>query len=326
MDNIASIEIGTNSIRMLIAERATYDGQIKPVLRRRSITRLGEDFGIKSAGVLKPQAIERSISVLKDFLDLAAHYGVSSPKIVATGAVRRATNGVSFSELITERLAHTARIISGQEEADLTWRGVIASLKQVRGGAVIFDLGGGSTEFIFSDQHERRSTSIDLGAVTLTENYLLNDPPTDGEIHQLTDYISRSLQRLLDEWKANLRGAFFLVGAGGTAVTLAAMIHGIEVNDLDERLNGLAVQKEGAKDLLKKMKGMPKAGISRIKGLETGREDIILAGVLVVVKVMEYFEKDEILISYSDLLEGILLEYMEEEENGESINERSVDL
>jgi exopolyphosphatase/guanosine-5'-triphosphate,3'-diphosphate pyrophosphatase len=316
MDNIASIEIGTNSIRMLIAERGTSDGQIKPVLRRRNITRLGEDFGIKSPGALKPQAIERSISVLKDFLDLAAHYGVSSPKVVATGVVRRATNGNCFSELIAKRLAHTVRIISGQEEADLTWRGVVASLNQVSEGIVIFDLGGGSTEFIFNDQRERKSISIDLGAVTLTEGYLLNDPPTDGEIHQLTDYVSRAIQRLLDTWKARVREACYLVGAGGTAVTLAAMIHGIEVRDIDERVNGLAVQKEGVKGLLKKMKGMPKAELPRIKGLETGREDIILAGALVIVKVMEYFEKDEILVSYSDLLEGILREHMEEEQNG----------
>lgn len=316
MDTIASIEIGTNSIRMLIAERGTLDGTLKPVLRKRSITRLGEDFGRKETGAIKPEAMARSISVLKDFFDIAAHYKVFSPTVVATGVVRKAGNRDTFIELIAERLGHTVTIISGQKEADLTWRGVLTSLNHREKAFVIFDLGGGSTEFIQGNNKERKSISIDLGAVTLTEDYLITDPPTDGEIQQLTSYIDHTLQTMLESWKAAGSRTFSLVGTGGTAVTLAAMIHGIEVSDFDEKLNGLLIQKEGIRLLFEKMRGMPAVERLNLKGLETGREDIIVAGTLMVGKIMEYFEKEEIIVSYSDLLEGILVDYMEGEKNG----------
>ena len=321
MDTIASVEIGTNSLRMLIAERGNANGTLRPVLRKRSITRLGEDFGKINTGALKREAMDRSISVLEDFFDLASHYHVSSLHAVATGVVRKASNRNSFIKLIARELGHTVKIISGQEEAHLTWRGVISSMNQRGERLVIFDLGGGSTEFIWSHNKERRTISIDLGVITVTEKYLTSDPPKKDEIGQLINHIVQTIQRNLGSWKEIEKDTFILIGTGGTAVSLAAMTHGIEVSDFDGKVHGLIVTRKKIGLLFEKMRDVPARERLTLKGLEPGREGTILAGTLIVMNIMEYFKKDEIKVSYSDLLEGILVDFLEGEANGLSEDE-----
>ena len=317
MAPIASIEIGTNSIRMLIAEKGTSGNPLKPVLRRRAITRLGEDFNRKEIGTIKQKSMARSISVLKDFFGIARQFGVSSPIVAATGVVRKAVNSNNFITLIAERCGHSVKIISGQEEADLTCRGILSSLRLRAEPLVIFDLGGGSTEFIWTNNKERRSISIELGAVILTEDYLITDPPKDGEIHRLINHIEDTFKTRLEPLKELGKGKFSIVGTGGTVVNLAAMIHDIGEYDFSvEKINGLVIRRDDIGPLFERMKRVPIAERLNIKGLEIGREDIILAGALMAIKIMDYFEKDEIIVSYSDLLEGILIHYMEGEENG----------
>ena len=302
---------------MLIAEKGKPDSPLKPVLRRRIIARLGEDFNKKEIGTIKPGPLARSISALKDFFGIASQFGVPCPIVVATGVVREAVNRNNFIALIAERLGHNVKVISGQEEADLTCRGVLSSLNNREEPFVIFDLGGGSTEFISINNKGRKSISIELGVVTLTEDYLITDPPKDREIHQLSNHIEDTLRTRLDSLKGIGKRRFSVVGTGGTVVTLSKIIHGIGEDDFNEaKINGLLIRKRDIGPLFEKMKGMPEAERLNIKGLEIGREDIILAGTLMVIKIMDYLEKDEIIISYSDLLEGILLHYMEGEKNG----------
>ncbi|NVM25862.1 MAG: hypothetical protein HWN70_08090 [Desulfobacterales bacterium] len=316
MDPLASIEIGSNSIRMLIAEKGNSDSPLRPVLRRRVITRLGEDFNRKEIGTVKSGAMVRSLAALKDFFGIASQCGVSSPIVVATGVVREAVNRNEFIALIAERLGHTVKIVSGQEEADLTFRGVLSPLNHRGEPLVIFDLGGGSTEFVWVSNRERKSISIELGAVILTEDYLIADPPKDAEIFHLITHIEDTFKARLDPLKVRGKGEFSIIGTGGTTVTLAAMIHGIAEDDFNEtEISGLEIGRKDVGLLFEKMKGMTGAERLNLKGLEIGREDIILAGSLMVIKIMDYFEKDEIIVSYSDLLEGILLNYMEGEKN-----------
>ncbi len=315
-DTLASIEIGTNSIRMLIAQIDGMGGPLRPVLRKRSLTRLGEGFGTQGTGALTKEAMARSIEVLKGFLSLASEQGASSPLVVATGVVRRATNREAFMGLIAENTRPPVTIISGQREADLTWKGVTRCLEEGRDADVIFDLGGGSTEFILNDATERKALSMDMGAVTLTDEYLSSDPPTDGEIYNLDSHIEQELKRCLEPRKTIMRGRPFIVGTGGTVVTLAAMLHGIGEGGFGETINGLMIQAEGIRSLIETMKGMPATERLNLKGLEPGREDIILAGTLLVAKVMECFQAKEIMASYSDILEGILIDYLEGEANG----------
>jgi exopolyphosphatase/guanosine-5'-triphosphate,3'-diphosphate pyrophosphatase len=316
MARVASIEIGSNSIRMLIAEKGESDTPVRPVLRRRVITRLGEDFNKKEIGTIKPGPMARSIAALKDFLGIASQCGVSSPIVVATGVVRKAVNRNDFVTLIAERLGHTIKVVSGKEEADLTFVGVLSSLNHAGEPLVIFDLGGGSTEFIWANNREGKSMSIELGVVILTEDYLITDPPKDGEIDQLIRHIEDTFERGLDSLKQIEKGRFSIVGTGGTTVTLAAMIHGIAEDDFNEtKINGLVITRKAVELLFEKMKRMTGTERLNLKGLEIGREDIILAGSLMVMKIMDYFEKDAIIVSYCDLLDGILIHYMEEEKN-----------
>ncbi len=312
MDPLASIEIGSNSIRMLIAEQGRSDSPLKPILRKRVITRLGEGFNRREPGTIKPGPVARSIAVIRDFFGIASRFGVSSPIVLATGVVRKATNRSDLITPIAETLGHSVRIISGKEEAELTRRGVLASLNHRGGPFLLFDLGGGSTEFIWTDKGECKSISVELGVVILTEDYLIADPPEDGEIYELINHIDDILRIGLGPFKEIGKGSFSIVGTGGTVVCLAAMIHGIGEDDFDERkINGLVISRGDVGALFEKMKGMSKEIRLNLKGLEMGREDIILAGTLMVVKIMDYFEKHGMIVSYSDLLEGILLHYME---------------
>ena len=268
-DPIASIEIGSNSIRMLIAEKGKSDSLLRPILRRRVITRLGEDFNRKEIGTIKPGPMVRNIAALKDLFGIASQCGVSSPIVVATGVIRKAVNRNNFITLIAERLGHNVKIISGQEEADLTCRGVLSSLDYRGEPLVIFDLGGGSTEFIWTNNREERSISIELGVVILTEDYLINDPPKDREIYQLINHIEDTFRKRLDSLKETGIGTFSIVGTGGTIVTLASMIHSIGEDVFDEtKINGLMIKKKDVGLLFEKMKGMPRAERLNLKGLD----------------------------------------------------------
>jgi len=317
MDPIASIEIGTNSIRMLIAEKGTSDAPFTPVLRKRVITRLGEGFNSNEGCILKPGAIARSITALREFFGIASQFGVSSPFVIATGVVRKAANRDTFITSIAEHLGHKVKIISGQEEAELTEKGVLSSLDLGSESCVIFDLGGGSTEFIRTNSKETTYLSVELGVVVLKETFLTTDPPRDEEIWYLDKHIEDVCKTRLSSLKESADRNAAFIGTGGTVVTLAAMIHGITEDNFSERnINGLSVKRHDVGLLFETLKGMPAAERLSFPGLESGREDIILPGTLLVMKFMDYFGKDEIIVSYSDLLEGILIQHVEGERDG----------
>jgi exopolyphosphatase/guanosine-5'-triphosphate,3'-diphosphate pyrophosphatase len=316
MNPLASIEIGTNSIRMLIAEKGISGNTLKPILRKRVITRLGKNFNKKEARIIEPEPMSRSISVLRNFFDIARQFDIPSPIVVATGVVREARNRNNFIALIDKKLGHTVKVITGEEESYLTCRGVLSSLDHRREPLVIFDCGGGSTEFIWTNNKKGETISINLGAVILTDDYLSTDPPCDEEIYQLIKYIENKFKVKLQYIKELCKGAFSLVGTGGTIISLAAMIHGIRETEFNEKLNGLVIKRKDIEVLFAKMKEVPEAKRLNLTGLEPGREDIVLAGTIIITKIMDYFEKDEIITCYSDLLEGILLQYMEGKKNG----------
>jgi len=316
MNPLASIEIGTNSIRMLIAEKGISENTLKPILRKRVITRLGKNFNKKEARIIEHEPMSRSISVLRDFFDIARQFDIPSPIVVATGVVREARNRNNFIALIDKKLGHTVKVITGEEESYLTCRGVLSSLVRRREPLVIFDCGGGSTEFIWTNNKDEKSKSIKLGAVILTDDYLITDPPKDEEINQIINQIDSIFKVKLEYIKELCKETFSLVGTGGTVITVAAMIHGVQETEFDEKLNGLIIKRKDIELLFTKMKRMPEEERLNLKSLEPGREDIVVAGTIIVTKIVDYFEKDEIIISYSDLLEGILLQYMEGKKNG----------
>jgi exopolyphosphatase/guanosine-5'-triphosphate,3'-diphosphate pyrophosphatase len=317
MNPLASIEIGTNSIRMLIAEKGISENTLKPILRKRAITRLGKNFNKNEAQIIEPEPISRSISVLENFFDIARQFDISSPIVVATGVVREARNRNDFISLIEKKLGHNVKVITGEDESYLTRRGVLSSLDFRKETLVIFDCGGGSTEFVWTDNNKSETISINCGAVILTDDYLTNDPPNDKDILRVFNYIDNKFEVKLQYIKGLFKGAFSLVGTGGTIISLAGMIHGIRETEFNKTLNGLVIKRKNIEALFTKMKGMPRAKrLKDIAGLEPGREDIVVAGTIIVIKIMDYFEKYEIIVSYSDLLEGILLQYMGGGKNG----------
>jgi len=316
MDTIASIEIGTNSIRMLIAEKGISENTLKPILRKRVITRLGKNFNKKEARIIESEPMFKSISVLGNFFDIAHQFDIPSPIVVATGVVREACNRNNFIALIDKKLGHTVKVITGKEESDLTRKGVLSSLDRRREPVLIFDCGGGSTEFIWTNNKDEKSISINCGAVILTDDYLITDPPKDEEINQIINKIDNIFKVKLEYIKELCKETFSLVGTGGTVISVAAMIHGVQETEFDEKLNGLIIKRKDIELLFTKMKRMPEEERLNLKGLEPGREDIVVAGTIIVTKIMDYFEKDEIIICYSDLLEGILLQYMGGRKNG----------
>jgi exopolyphosphatase/guanosine-5'-triphosphate,3'-diphosphate pyrophosphatase len=317
MNPLASIEIGTNSIRMLIAEKGISENTLKPILRKRAITRLGKNFNKNEAQIIEPEPISRSISVLENFFDIARQFDISSPIVVATGVVREARNRNDFISLIEKKLGHNVKVITGEDESYLTRRGVLSSLDFRKETLVIFDCGGGSTEFVWTDNNKSETISINCGAVILTDDYLTNDPPNDKDILRVFNYIDNKFEVKLQFIKGLCKGAFSLVGTGGTIISLAGMIHGIRETEFNKTLNGLVIKRKNIEALFTKMKGMPRAKrLKDIAGLEPGREDIVVAGTIIVIKIMDYFEKYEIIVSYSDLLEGILLQYMGGGKNG----------
>ncbi|MBW2334555.1 MAG: hypothetical protein JRF06_05580, partial [Deltaproteobacteria bacterium] len=155
---------------------------------------------------------------------------------------------------------------------------------------VIFDCGGGSTEFIWTNNKKRETVSINCGAVTLTDDYLRTDPPRYDEIYQLIKYIDNKFKVELQYIRELCKGTFSLVGTGGTVMNLAAMIHGVRETEFDEKLNGLVIKRKDIEILFTKMKGMPEAERLNLSSLEPGREDIVVAGTLMVIKIMDYFE------------------------------------
>ena len=303
----ASIEIGTNSIRMLIAEKNVSFNTLRPILRKRAITRLGKNFNKKKARIIEPEPMLESISVLRDFLSIIRQFDIPFPIVVATGIVRDARNQKDFLDLVNKKLGHSVKVITGKEESDLTRRGVLALLDDNGKPVLIFDCGGGSTEFIWTNKKDEKSISIKLGAVILTDDYLITNPPKDEEIHQITNKIDSIFKGKLKYIKELCKETFSLVGTGGTAISVAAMIYGIRETEFDEKINGLIIKRKDIELLFTKMKGFSVKERIGFRGLEPGREDIILAGIIMIKKIMDYFGKDEIIISYSDLLEGLLL-------------------
>jgi exopolyphosphatase/guanosine-5'-triphosphate,3'-diphosphate pyrophosphatase len=317
MGTVASIEIGSNSIRMLIAEQGTSGTALIPILRKRAITRLGEDFNKNLSSTLKPGPMARSIATLKEFLEIANRFGVASPIAVATGVVREATNRDAFIALMAEQLGCEIEIISGQEEARLTEIGVLSSFRPGPQSVGIFDLGGGSTEFILKNGGKTTYVSVPLGVVTSMETYLASDPPKDREISRLSEHIQDICDRKLAALRELKNEACVLLGTGGTVVTLGAIIHGVSGKNFSEKtLHGLSVGKNAAEDLFENLKDLPAVERLSTVGLEPGREDIILPGTLIIVKFMDYFKKNEIIVSYSDLLEGILIQHTEGARDG----------
>lgn len=304
MQHLASIDVGSNTLRLLIAEPAV-SARFRPIIVERCITRLGENF--LPERTLQPSAMERSIAALKEFVDLMGRNGVSEYSAGATAVVREAKNGHYFLDLVRAQTGLSIRVLNGSEEARLSLLGVASVISNKETPMTVFDIGGGSTELVWKPKGESdvvKSISLPVGVVHLTENFLKVDPPGYEACVELRRYVSSFLARLT--LQEDLRGTLW-VGTAGTVTTLASMWFELPEYDPD-KINGTVLEKAWLSDLCDRLAEMEIAERSKLAGLEPGREDIILAGALVTLELMDTFGFTGFIVSDAGLLEGLFLD------------------
>ena len=304
---LAGIDIGTNTLRLLIAEFSA-EGKYRTVESGRNITRLGE--GMSSAGRLKDEAMDRALCVLKGYADKCSEIHVGSIYAVATSAVREAANGRDFLSRVKNETGIDAKVITGEEEARLTMLGVSSALEISGHDVLMMDIGGGSTEFIMtSNGNVEFRKSTDIGVVRFTEQYIESDPPRKKEIELLEMAVEERLRGevrfigLKNSGRIPAGGEF--IGNAGTVTTLSAIDQMMRVYD-PEKVNGYRISRDGVKNILNILAGMTNKERMDLPGVEDGREDLIVAGALVVYKVMEWFGFYEMTVSDSGLREGLV--------------------
>jgi len=304
MERLASIDVGSNTLRLFIAEPAV-SAPIRPIQVERRITRLGENF--LPGKILQAPAMDRSIAALKEFVELMGLNGVLDYSAGATAVVREASNGGHFLDQVQRQTGLAVRLLSGSEEARLSLLGVASVISNKESSMVIFDIGGGSTELVWKgegDISSAESSSLPLGVVHLTEIFLPADPPGHEPCLQLRRHVSSVLAEL--PFYKNFYDAFW-VGTAGTVTTLASMWYELVEYD-PKRINGTVLERTWLADLCARLASMKLAERRKLTGLEPGREDIILAGGLVILEMMDTFGFSQFTVSDAGLLEGLFLD------------------
>jgi exopolyphosphatase/guanosine-5'-triphosphate,3'-diphosphate pyrophosphatase len=302
----ASIDIGSHTARLLIADKSGPQGILRPLIRKRDYIRLSEGFDRAGEKTIQPNAIDRTLDALKGFSQTLKTFDVGSVHAVATGLFREAANRDEFLDRIYESTGIRVRTITGDEEALLTGKGVLNALDIRKKPFIIFDLGGGSTEFLSGRGGRQTVRSIPLGAGILTQAYLKADPPEKDEIRVLSAYIDQ----ILTESGMREVGAgddYLVVGTGGTVTTLGAMTHRVPVEDITpEVINGLTIERSQIEGLFYRLRNLTLEERAKLPGLDTGRAGVIVAGSLIVIRILHFFKSVQLTVSMSDLLEAIL--------------------
>ncbi len=314
---LAGIDIGTNTLRLLIAEVSR--DSFREIHADRRITRLGR--GMDRSGILARDSVERSLTVLSEFRESIVLYRAVRTATVGTSALRNASNSTEFIADVKRETGLDISVINGKEEARLMLLGVARSLQGVRGNgkssldnALIIDIGGGSTEIIIT--HPGGQTviaSLALGAVYLTERYIVADPPSTHELALLRSAIRDELDKHACDLRPDPAGVF--VGTAGTITTLAAVHHKLETYD-PERINGTLLGRATIDNIVNTLCRMSLRERRSVKGLEHGREDIILAGAIITQEIMKWCGYASLLVSEWGLREGIVLDLYEKCANG----------
>lgn len=298
----AIIDIGTNSVRMLLAELEKDSEKKVNILDKQVLsTRLGE--GVDSNRYLSARAIERTIDAVKTLVKTAYANQVDSIFCFATSAVRDAKNREHFIELVNRCCGIDVQVLSGTEEAKAAFTGALVDIPYKHGKVMLVDIGGGSTELVLGKGDcIDYSVSMDVGAVRLTEMFPLAYPVNYDKWNAMAAFV-RSL--LKQQWRGECL-SFPMVGVGGTITSLAAMDQGLEVYDRN-RIQGYHLDKNAIEKLLSKILSCSIEERKKLAGLPPSRADIIPAGICILLEIMDFFKKDDIIVSDHDNLEGMLL-------------------
>lgn len=300
MPRFATIDVGTNSVLLLVAER-TPEGRFEAVLERAEITRLGR--GVDQSRRLSPEGMEATLEVLTAFAQEARALGAQGLAVSATSAARDAQNGHEFLEAAQQRAGVSVEIISGALEAQLSFASVHMDFAhEAAGPLMVIDIGGGSTEFIYGNpagQVDFRH-SYDVGAVRLTERFLHADPLAAGEREQLTAFLRSTFATLPPPPPGST-----LVGVAGTVTTLFTVQHRIDPYDA-QRVQGGTLTRSEVEGLADRLCGMPLAERRALPGLQPKRADVIPAGALILLEAMRALKASGCRVSDRGLRWGLL--------------------
>jgi exopolyphosphatase/guanosine-5'-triphosphate,3'-diphosphate pyrophosphatase len=304
---VAAVDIGTNSVRLLVAE-LDGDGHLDRIERLMRITRLGQ--GVDASHRLVPEAIERTLGVLREYRDVIDRLGVERVRATATSAARDAGNGSAFIDPATEVLGCPSEVLSGDEEGRLSFRGATAELDPAGGPFLVVDIGGGSTEFTFGTTELEAVLSCDIGCVRLTEKFLHHDPPEPDELSQCLSLTEVYLHDVAREVAAPGEPATF-VGLAGTITTVAAVEQGLATYDRD-KIHHFHLTRPAVEDVFRTLATESREQRLWNPGLEPERADVIVGGLCVLVEIMRYYGFDECLVSEADILDGLALSLLDE--------------
>lgn len=293
----AAIDCGTNSTRLLVS-----DGE-RTLERLMRITRLGK--GVDRTGSLDTQAMERTLSVLREYRSVMDRYDVQGARIAATSAARDAANRDLFFDAAEEIVGARPELLSGSEEARLSFTGATSDLPTIDGLTVVMDIGGGSTEFAVGYDTVMESISIDVGCVRMTEKYLHGDPPLPEELSNTLSIVSQYMDDVVREAPLT-QAAVRFVGLAGTVSTVAAVEIGLANYDRD-RIHHFVLTRDAIEDVFRTLATETLEDRIFNPGLEKERADVIVGGCCVLAGIVRYFGIEEMVVSESDILDGLIM-------------------
>ncbi len=306
-ERVAAIDIGTNSTRLLVAEAGGVGGGLVTVERQMQITRLGQ--GVDGTGSLAADAMERTVGVLAGYREVMDRLGVAAGRVrmTATSACRDATNREVFFDAAEAAVGVRPELLSGEEEAELSFAGATADLDPALGPFLVFDLGGGSTEVVLGtagpEGEVRGALSLDIGCVRLTERFLTADPPLPEDLTAAISYAQAWLDDVLRELP-EVTEARTAVGLAGTVSAVAAIEQGLATYDRDA-IHHFVLTRDAAEDVFRTLATEGRDDRRHNPGLEEGRLDVIVGGCCALVAIFRTLGLDEVLVSEADILDGL---------------------
>ncbi|MEV0094754.1 Ppx/GppA phosphatase family protein [Streptomyces sp. NPDC050738] len=307
MTRAAAIDCGTNSIRLLVADADPATGELVDLDRRMTIVRLGQ--GVDKTGRLAPEALERTFAACREYAEAIKAHGAEKVRFVATSASRDAENRDEFVAGVREILGVEPEVITGEEEAELSFSGATA---EVQTGDpephserfLVIDVGGGSTEFVTGSSTVESARSVDIGCVRLTERHgLTGDPLTGEQIAAVRADIDKALDEVAET--VPLTDAHTVVGLAGTVTTLAGIALGLPAYD-SAAIHRSMLAYHQVKSITNRLIRATHAERAAIPVMHPGRVDVICAGALIVLAIMERTGARDIVVSEHDILDGIL--------------------
>jgi exopolyphosphatase / guanosine-5'-triphosphate,3'-diphosphate pyrophosphatase len=315
-ERVAAIDCGTNSIRLLVAEVDPQTGTLTDLDRRMRIVRLGQ--GVDRTGRLAPEALERTFAACREYAEVIAAHGVPAARtrFVATSASRDAENRADFTRGVVDILGVEPEVITGDREAEFSFIGATRELTGEHGlptPYLVVDIGGGSTEFVLGEREVAAARSLDIGCVRLTERHLLRDgavmdPPTPRKVAAITADIDAALDEAARH--VPLDRARTLVGLAGSVTTISAIAQDLTAYD-PAAIHHSRVSLERVREITGRLLAATHAERAAIPSMHEGRVDVIGAGALILLRIMERTGAAEVVVSEHDILDGIAWNIME---------------